>query len=66
MSKALPFAVGDSVRPTFDWRDALSPPIPWGIVRRVEPWGLGQVLYVGDDPKPYVAGIFERDDGDTA
>lgn len=58
-----PFTVGDRVRPRGEWRDAQTPSIPAGVVRRAEPFGRGQVLYVGDDPRPYVAGIFERDDG---
>lgn len=56
------FFVGDRVRPTAEWRDGNTPEIPEGEVKRVEPFGMGQVLYVGDDPKPYVSGIFERCD----
>lgn len=63
MSADGPFTVGDRVRPVAAWRDAQTPMIPYGLVRKVEPFGRGQVLWVGDDPKPYVAGIFERDDG---
>lgn len=60
-----PFSIGDRVRPTKEWRDAQTPSIPAGVVRRAEAFGRGQVLYVGDDSKPYAAGIFERDDGDV-
>ena len=51
------------MRPTAAWRDGKIPPIPVGVVRAVEPFGHGQILYVGDDSLPYYSGIFERDDG---
>ena len=56
-----PFAIGDRVRPTAAWCDAQTPAIPAGIVRKVEPFGRGQVLWIIADPRPYVAGIFERE-----
>ncbi len=62
MSENLTFSVGDRVRPTALWRDWKSPAIPSGVVRKVEPFGRGQVLYIGDDRLPYVSGIFELDE----
>lgn len=60
------FKVGDRVRPNAEWRDGKSPPIPSGEVMRVDSFGLGQVVKVGDDPRFYVSGIFEMDETDEA
>lgn len=57
------FKVGDKVRPIAEWRDGKTPTIPSGEVKRVDSFGLGQVVKVGSDPRFYVAGIFERDEG---
>lgn len=57
------FVVGDSVRPCPEWRDAQTPAIPSGTVTSVDSFGLGQIVKVGTDPRFYVAGCFERDDG---
>lgn len=54
--------VSERVRPIAAWRDALTPSIPTGVVTAVEPLGLGQLVWIDDHPKPYFAGMFERDD----
>lgn len=53
------FKIGDNVRPTPEWRDAITPQIPWGKIKDASPFGEGQVLRVGDDPRWYIAGCFE-------
>lgn len=59
------FRVGDRVRPVSDWQDGKTPIIPTGEVTRVDSFGLGQIIKVGSDPRFYVAGIFERDEGEA-
>ena len=61
-----PFTCGERVRPTPAWRDGITPEIPDGEVTHAEPFGLGQLIRVGDDPKLYPSGIFERDGGAAA
>lgn len=56
------FKVGDKVRPRLEWRDAQTPPIPSGEVTRVDSFGLGQVIKVGDSRQFYTAGTFELDE----
>lgn len=58
------FSIGDRVRPTQGWRDGLLPTLPTGEVKKVAPFGKGQVVKVGSDSKWYVSGIFEREDGE--
>jgi hypothetical protein len=55
------FKLGDLVEPTADWGRLLArfpEAIPRGAVRAIAPWGSGQVLYVGADPRPFVADCF--------
>lgn len=56
------FKVGDRVRPVAEWRDGKTPQIPSGEVTRVDSFGLGQIVKVGDDPRFYTAGCFELDE----
>lgn len=56
------FAIGDKVRPVAEWRDGKTPPIPSGEVTRVDSFGLGQVIKVGDSRQFYTAGTFELDE----
>lgn len=59
------FRVGDRVRPISDWQDGKTPLIPTGEVTRIDSFGLGQIVKVGSDPRFYVAGIFEMDEGEA-
>jgi len=61
----MPFSPGDTVQPkpefieTVTARGAMAK-VPSGIVREVVKWGNGQVLYVGDDKRPFYAGCFDK------
>ncbi len=55
------FEVGDLVRPKPEWRDTPNN-VPSGRVRAIAPWGKDGALYVGDEPRAFVAYVFEKDD----
>lgn len=53
------FQVGDRVEPRPEWRGP-GPRIPTGTVTKVVPWGLGQVLYVEGERRPFLGGCFQE------
>ncbi len=54
------FVVGDYVVPKAEWQGHW--PVPTGYVKNIGSWGgrPDGVLYVGDDPRPFIADVFEK------
>lgn len=53
------FSVGDIARPK---PGNLGMGLPSGRVRRIVPYGEGQMLFIGDEKKAQLSGLFDREE----
>jgi hypothetical protein len=59
------FAVNDIVQPKRGFEETVVPGMVWaevpsGKVRKVVQWDDGQLLFVGDDERPFFSGCFNK------
>ena len=61
------FIVGDRAkpRPGFEAVEARRP-VPAGVVTKVEPFGLGQLVYINGEARPFYANYLQLDEEDES